>query len=267
MTTEMHELPEEGDIVIATIKEVTSHGAYVTLDEYGGITGFLHISEIATGWIRNIERYVKPKQKAVLKVIRVNRTRVEVDLSLKQVGGAEKKEKLMEAKKDEKVKAFLELIKEKCKLSDDQLKKYVDVLSERYPVLYDVFEIVGTKGIKVIEDINLPQEMITAIEEVSSKIPIPSVEVRGIMEITCGKPNGIEIIKETLINAEESKSGADTSITYIGAPKYRLMVNAENFKVAEKALNAVVQKIQEGIEKNGGTFKFVREESKKGVKT
>ena len=106
-----------------------------------------------------------------------------------------------------------------------------------------------------------------AIEEVSSKIPIPSVEVRGIMEITCGKPNGIEIIKETLINAEESKSGADISITYIGAPKYRLMVNAENFKVAEKALNAVVQKIQEGIQKNGGALKFVREESKKGVKT
>ena len=266
MTTEMHELPEEGDIVIATIKEVMPHGAYVTLDEYGGTTGFLHISEIATGWIRNIERYVKPKQKAVLKVIRVNRARAEVDLSLKQVSGEEKKEKLMEAKKDEKTKAFLELIKEKCELSDEQLKKYVDILSERYPVLYELFEVVGKKGVKAIEDISLPQEIMAAIEEVSSKIPIPSVEVRGIMEITCGKPNGIEIIKENLINAEESKSGADISITYIGAPKYRLMVNAENFKVAEKVLNAVVQKIQDGIEKNGGTFKFVREESKKGVK-
>jgi len=267
MTTEMHELPEAGDIVIATIKEVMPHGAYVTLDEYGGITGFLHISEIATGWIRNIERYVKPKQKAVLKVIRVNRARAEVDLSLKQVGREEKKEKLMEVKKDEKTKAFLELIKEKCKLSDEQVKKYVDVLSERYPILYDLFEIVGKKGIKAIEDVNLPQEIIAAIEEVSSKIPIPSVEVRGIMEITCGKPNGIEIIKETLINAEENKSGANISISYVGAPKYRLIVNAENFKVAEKAINAVVQTIEEGIEKHGGTFKFVREESKKGVKT
>ena len=267
MTTEVHELPEAGDIVIATIKEVMSHGAYVTLDEYGGITGFLHISEIATGWVRNIDRYVKPKQKAVLKVIRVNKTRAEVDLSLKQVGGEEKKAKLMEVKKDEKSKAFMELIKEKCKLKDEQLKKYVDILSERYPVLYDLFELVGKKGIKAIEDLNLPQEMTSAIQEISSKIPIPSVEVRGIMELTCRKANGIEIIKETLISAEENKSGADISITYIGAPKYRLMVNAENFKVAEKAINAVVQKIQEGIEKNGGTFRFVREESKKGVKT
>ncbi len=266
MTTEMQELPEEGDIVIATIKEVMSHGAYVTLDEYGGITGFLHISEIATGWIRNIERYVKPKQKAVLKVIRVNKARVEVDLSLKQVSGEEKKEKLMEVKKDEKSRAFLELIKEKCKLSDEQLKRYTDVLSERYPVLYDLFEVVGKKGGKALEGIGLPQEIIAAIEEVSGKIQIPSVEVRGIMEITCGKPNGIEVIKEILVNAEQSKNGADISIAYIGAPKYRLTLNAENFKVAEKALNAAVQKIQEVIEKHGGTFKFVREESKKGVK-
>mgnify|MGYP006174020873 CR=1 FL=1 len=62
-------LPEEGDIVIANVKQVTNHGAYVFLEEYENMTGFLHISEIATGWIRNIERYVRPNQKIVLKVI------------------------------------------------------------------------------------------------------------------------------------------------------------------------------------------------------
>ena len=84
VTNEIQRLPEEGEIIIATVRQVTGYGTYVTLDEYNNMTSFLHISENVTGWIRNIERYVRPKQKAVLKVISVNRVRGEVVTSLKQ---------------------------------------------------------------------------------------------------------------------------------------------------------------------------------------
>ena len=121
VTAELKKIPEAGDIVLVTVEEITGHGAYVSLDEYSNMTGFLHISEIATGWIRNIERYVKTKQKAVLKVIRVNKTRAEVDLSLKQVSGEERKSKLIEVKKNEKATAFMEMVKVKANLSDEQI--------------------------------------------------------------------------------------------------------------------------------------------------
>jgi translation initiation factor 2 subunit 1 len=49
---------------------MTGYGLFATLDAYNKTTRVLRISEIATGWIRNIERYFRPKQKAVLNVIR-----------------------------------------------------------------------------------------------------------------------------------------------------------------------------------------------------
>jgi translation initiation factor 2 subunit 1 len=262
-TAEIKRLPEAGDIVLATIKEITGHGAYVILDEYNSMTGFLHISEIATGWIRNIDRYIKPKQKAVLKVIRVDKARAEVDLSLKQVSGEERKSKLIEVKKNEKAFAFMEIVKVKAQINDSQIKEIEDKILQKYDYVYDIFETVTRKGVEAIQNLGLPDSVVKAIEEESSKIQIPRVEIRGILEVSLKKSDGIEVIKNILSAAETSKSNAHINITYIAAPRYRIVVAADNFKVAEKALNNIIERIRTAIEKHRGTFTYIRQESKK----
>ncbi len=262
-TDEIQSLPEEGEIIIVTVRQVTGHGAYVTLDEYNNMTGFLHISEIATGWIRNIERYVRPKQKAVLKVIRVNKVRGEVDASLKQVSAEERKYKLIEVKKNDKAATFFDFIKSKLKLTDQQVQEIEDRVLQKYDYVYDAFEAVSTKGLDAIQNIDLSPEIKHAIKEASGRIAIPLVEISGIMEITSKKPDGIEIIKNTLASAEGSKGGVSSTIKYIGAPRYRIVVTAENFEVAEKFMKNTVEKMRASIEKQHGTFNFVRQDSKK----
>jgi translation initiation factor 2 subunit 1 len=263
VTAELKKTPEAGDIVLVTVKEITGHGAYVSLDEYGNMTGFLHISEIATGWIRNIERYVKPKQKTVLKVIRVNKTRAEVDLSLKQVSGEERKSKLIEVKKNEKATAFMEMVKVKANLSDEQIGEIEDKILQKHDSVYDLFEIVAKKGTDSVHNLELSAEATRAIEDESHKIQVPHVEIRDILEISSRDPNGIDVIKNTLSPLAAAKSNAQVKITYIGAPKYRVTVQAENFKMAEKTMNNVLEKAKISIEKHHGIFSFSRESSRK----
>ena len=64
METTAAELPDRGEIVLCTVREITPHGIYVDLDEYNNMNGFLHISEISTGWVRNIERVAKAPAEA-----------------------------------------------------------------------------------------------------------------------------------------------------------------------------------------------------------
>jgi len=261
MSTEIQEMPEQGEIILATITKVMDHGAYVTLDEYDNIQGFLHISEIAPGWIRSISRFVKDGEKKVLLVKKINLKRGDIDLSLKQISKDQKKQKLKEVKKFEKGKTLLQNVKEKAKLSDDEIEKLEDSIYSKFDSVYDAFIEIGRNGIESVKELKLAKNTAVAIEEICSKIKLPSVEIRGIIEITNDKSDGVEIIKKILIDV--LKKDSTINITYLGAPKYRLSITSDNFKSAEKLLKPIIAEIQTNIEKKKGSFKFTREESKK----
>jgi translation initiation factor 2 subunit 1 len=137
---ESSELPERGDIVLCTVREITPHGIYVDLDEYNGMNGFLHISEISTGWVRNIDRVAKVGQKLVLKVVRAEKSRREVDLSLRQVTNEERRNKLIEWKQKEKVMTILSMVKKKLLMDDKQFSDVVSKLQTEYGTLYEALE-------------------------------------------------------------------------------------------------------------------------------
>jgi translation initiation factor 2 subunit 1 len=254
--------PEPGEIVICTVRELTSHGIYVNLDQYGGMNGFLHVSEISTGWVRHIDRVAKPQQRLVLKVIRANRSRNEIDLSLRQVTNEERRAKVIEWKREERALAIMGAVKKKVEMPDGELTSLVSRMEEQFGTLYEALEASAKKGAKALDPLDLPEKVAKAIAEISGdKIIPPRYEVGAMVEMSSRSPNGIEQVKTTLMAAGES-SDAEVSITYAGAPRYRVRVTADDYKQAEKSLDDVLEKIKDGAGKHD-LFSFKREISRK----
>ena len=66
------ELPDVSEFVIIKITKIMPHGAYCRLIEYNS-DAYLPISEVSSGWIKNIHEFIKEGQQDVAKVIFVDR--------------------------------------------------------------------------------------------------------------------------------------------------------------------------------------------------
>lgn len=256
-------LPERGDIVLCTVREITSHGIYVDLDEFDGMNGFLHISEISTGWVRNIDRVAKVGQKLVLKVVRAEKSRREVDLSLRQVTNEERRNKLIEWKQKEKAVTILSMVKKKLAMDDRQYSELVGKLQDEYGTIYEALENASKKGEKVFASMGLPPEVVTEmVTTATEKIASPKYEVGSIVEMSSNAPDGISQIKKALAVGLNASTVAEIKMTYVGAPRYRVRVTAEDYKQADKVMGSVLQKMEEAIGKHG-SFTSKREMSRK----
>jgi translation initiation factor 2 subunit 1 len=247
--------PEIGDLVVATVKRVEDYGAYVKLDEYAGIEGLVHISEMATTWVRNIRDHAREGQKLVLKVLRVSSQRNQIDLSLRRVTGREKSEKMLEWKKERKAEAILKSAAEKMKKPEEDAEAIKNTILEKFGGLYDPLEEALDEGPEALIKAGLSEEWAQAITEVSkSKIRLERSKVRGTVAVTCHKPGGLETIRQTLLGAKKIRRprGSEIKIYTIGAPKYRIEVEAGSFEAAEKTLNLVTEEILDSIKKAGG---------------
>jgi len=255
-------LPEPGEVVVCTVREITSHGIYVNLDQYDGTNGFLHVSEISTGWVRNIDRVAKVSQKLILKVIRVNKARREIDLSLRQVTNEERRAKVIEWKREERAVAIIEAVKKKLGFDDVHEKELRQRLEDEFGSLYVALETAARKGEKALAPLALPDMDAKTVAEIASeKIVPPRYEVGALVEVSSRSPEGIEQVKKTLMAAASAQS-AEVHITYAGAPHYRVRITADDYKQAEKALDGVLEKIKDGVGKHEA-FSFKREISRK----
>jgi translation initiation factor 2 subunit 1 len=262
MSLRRPEWPEVGDLVIATVVNITSYGVYVKLDEYDK-EGLLHVSEVASRWVRNIRDYVREGQKVVLKVLRVKPEKGQVDLSRRRVTKRDKKEKIQSWKKDRKAEGLLRTAAEKLNISFEEAYEKAGALIEKaFGDLHAGLEKTAKDGVDVLLELGIDKDLAVTLEEIAKeKIQISLVNVKGILKLQNPKSDGVLLIKETLKSVKEvgEAEGADVTVYLVSPPNYRIVVSAEDYKSAENILDTATKFALKTIVKSGGTGSFKRE--------
>lgn len=269
MVKSRRRLPEIGEFVVGTIARVENHGAYAILDEYEDKEGMIHISEVASSWVRNIRNFVRERQKIVAKVLSINERKGHIDLSLRRVTKQIKKLKVKQWKRNQKAENLLEIAVQKfneinnTNLSlDDAYKEVGWKMEDIFGDILMGFEDTKQTGLNILTEKGIPTKWVEVLGEVAQTyVEIPHVKITGIIEIQCYQSDGIIQIQKALQSGMKVTDGEGTkiNINLIGSPKYRIEVTSTGYKHAESIIDNASKNIIDEIRRNKGDAKFYRE--------
>lgn len=258
----LNPFPEEGELVVGTVREVQNFGAFVTLEEYPGKEGFVHIREVAPGWVKRIRDYVREKQRVVCKVQGVDTKKGHVDLSIKATNEHQKRETIQAWKNEQKADNFLKILAEREKTTPEKLlEQYGRMLIEKFGTLFQAFQEAAAYGEEVFTQEGVKGAWIPGfVAFAKENIQAQFVDITGFVDIQSPAPDGVKHVAKALKQAEKSEfDDVEIEVTYMGAPHYRVTVKAPDFKIAEEQLKNAADRAIAAIQKSGGSGAFHRE--------
>lgn len=236
---EKDDYPEQDEFVLATVKKIMPYGAFCNLDEYPAHDGFLHISQVSSGWIRNIREHLREGQKLVVKISGIDKSKHQIDLSLKQVSESDKKRKMEAYKAERKARKLIEVASAKTGLTPAQVRETImmPLLAENGSAA-TALEALHEGTLKT----KLPKNIAAALSELVTKEFTPKrVAIRAELMLASYDSNGVEEIRQTLQQIETKFSDKDTTaqVIYLGAPNYYLDLESNDYKTAEKQIDKI----------------------------
>src|SRR5947207_1215111 len=256
-----YDWPDEGDLVVCTVTNVKNFGAFVTLDEYEAKEGFIHIAEVSSGWIKYIRDYIREGQKVVCKVLKVDKEKGHIDLSLKAVNEHQRREKIQEWKNEQKAENLFAIVAQRLgKTVDECWQEFGYDLLDSFGSLYRAFE-ESVMDEHALEDEGFKGPWVkTFVEVARENIVPPHVTIDGYVEAMDFCPDGAVHIREALTKAVQENDGITVKVQYIGAPRYRIVVRAPDYKTAEEEIEKAANRVIKALTAKGGEAKFHRKD-------
>ncbi|WP_460025208.1 translation initiation factor IF-2 subunit alpha [Infirmifilum sp. SLHALR2] len=260
MVRKRESVPSLNDLVIGTVAEIHDHGAFVTLDEYGGLRAYVPLGEVSHTWFRSIREVLRVGQKAVFKVIRVDPARRLVDLSLRRVSDAERREKLIEWKRAQRAEKILELAAQKLrKTLDEAYEKVGWRLEDHYGEIFKGLEEASLRGEEALLEAGVDERWAKAVAEIARQnIKLPRVKMSYLITLQC-VDGGLPALKKALTAWEEAvevPQGVTVRFYTLGAPRYKIDIEALNYRDSERLSREILKSIESAARGSGCTFAY-----------
>lgn len=250
-SSEEIELPSEGELVVATVKEIHRHGAYLDLDDYD-IEGYLPIGEVSSRWVKNIYDVLKIGQKVVARVIRIDYRHNTVDLSLKRVSRRERERFFRLWKRDQRGIQIIEEMMKDLGLDENVIEEKLASLLQKEQTIYDALEKIVIEP-KILDELNVPKKE-EIVEFLSKRIKPKKYVYEARLKIYYIGKDGVSHIKEACRQILTSiKKKADdlegVRIYNDGTPHYRLVAKSYKPEVIKRKIIPVVKEVVNKVSK------------------
>ena len=159
-------LPVVDDLVLCTVTNIQFHSVFVKLDEFD-VSGMIHISEVSPGRIKNLREFVQEGKKIVCKVLRIDREKGHIDLSLRRVSESQRRAKMESLRQDAIARSLVKQASVPLKIEPEVLWKKLSslVVSAGYDSLFLLFEDVSSGAVS-LKDSSLSSQEVETVESV-----------------------------------------------------------------------------------------------------
>ena len=251
--------PQEDELVLCKVTKIYPNSVFVDLLEFNRLSGMIHISEVSPGRIRNLRDYVSVGRQIVCKILKIDKERGHIVLSLRRVNSNQRREKLDEIKQEIKSEQLIKNVSKKLGLKTKELyDKIAPKVFEEYTYVHEAFMLV-VEGKLSLEKLGIDKKIAKEVSEaIIEKFKPKKISIEGEIRLKTYESSGVDKIKKTLMDIDAVSE--TLTLSYLGAGRYKVVIEDFEYKPAEKNLKKAIAILDKFNNKNS-TAVFDREKN------
>lgn len=251
------------------VRTIEPTAAYCHLLEYGNVEGMIPLSEVSRRRIRSIGKHLRVGKTEVVQVFRVDKEKGYIDLSKKKVTEVDIRQAEDRYNNAKAVHSIMSHVgiewarRSECDV--ENLEGLYEMiawpLARKYSSAYEAFKTGNASPEKVFGPLNLHPELYTLlVKDIQERLKANPHRIRSDIELTCFAYEGIDAVKEVLLQGEQmGTESCLLKITLTACPHYVLRVQSLDKVEAFTVIRAAIAQMTQLIKDKGGNLKVDKE--------